>query len=309
MSRAVAAVLVWLLAAALPVTAQVPASAVVGDSIHVGDQVPVLVQITVGPDDRVIFPDTLPLGSADLENAARVRQLADTLADGRIQVTGVYTVTPWRPGDLAVPDLPILVSGSGGDIHTVTATLPVVQVLSVLPADPALLEPMPAKGVIGPSFPWWPFALLGLVILALGALAWWWLRRRRPATVARAPAVHPRDRALAALDEARSAGLIDRGEWKEFYTRVAYALRGYLEAVEPGWSEDLTTSELLTIVRATAGPDHSAALATLLRPADQVKFARREPDADTAMAEWAAARRWVEHFDVRRQPSPVEEAA
>lgn len=310
MTRALALGVAWLSAASLPAMAQVPASAVVGDSIRVGDRVPVVVQLTVRPDDRVQFPDTIPLRSDDIENVARVRLLTDTLDDGRIQATGVYTVTPWRPGELAVPDLPILVSADGGEVATVTAVLPVLEVLSVLPADPATLEPRPAKGVIGPSFVWWLFALLGLVILALGALAWWWLRRRQPApTLAAVPVAHPREQALAALEAARSAGLVERGEWKEFYTRVAHALRDYLEAVEPGWSEDLTTSELLVMVRATAGPEQGAALAALLRPADQVKFARRVPDAETAIAEWEAARTWVQRFERPRPGAPVEVAA
>jgi hypothetical protein len=299
------------LAAVAPLLAQTPRVAIPGDSIRVGDVVPVALRVTVAPGERVILPPLLPLDGPDLENAARVQERVDTLEDGSLQVTGVYSVTPWRPGTAPLPELSIQVLSAEGVVRSVAAGLPALEVLSILPADPDLLEPMPAKGVLGPSFAWWPFVLLLLALLALAALAYWWHRRRRPAAVL-APAVprrHPREIALAALHEARQAGLIERSEWKEFYTRVAHAVRVYLEAVEPAWGEDLTTTELLARVRERAGPEHAVALARLLRPADQVKFARHQPDAASAIEEWEAARQWIEDFQWPPRAEPVEVAA
>lgn len=297
-------------AAALPLQAQTERGVVLADSIRVGDVVPVALRIVVEPGERVILPDTIALGGTELENAARVRERADTLEDGRVRVTALYAVTPWRPGTAELPELPVQVVSAHGEVRDVPLSLPDFQVQSVLPADADVLDPMPPKGVLGPSFPWWSFALLLLALLALGALAWWWVRRDRPAAAAPlAPAIPPRARALAALDQARHAGFIDRGEWKEFYTLVAHALREYADALEPAWSDDLTTSELLARVRAEAGAGEAAALARLLRPADQVKFARRVPGADDAVAEWEDARRWVERFHWPPPPATGEAAA
>lgn len=307
------ALLVAPLAAPWPAAAQAAGSArvaVPADSIHVGDRVTVAVRVVVEAGERVILPDTLPLASDDVENAARVRERVETLEDGRVQVTGVYTVTPWRPGRTELPALDLQIEAATGELRAVTAGLPDLEVLSILPADAEALQPMPPKGVVGPSFAWWPFALLALVLLGLAFLLWRRVKRS-PAAVERAsaPAVPPRQRALAALDQAREAGLIESGEWKDFYSRVSQALREYLEAVESAWGEDLTTTEVLARVRADAGHPESAALASLLGPADQVKFARRVPDAATAHAEWEAARQWVERFDGPPRPEPVEVAA
>jgi hypothetical protein len=315
-ARGAAALLAGALASGLggglapqPLGAQASQAVVLADTIRVGDVVPVAVRVTVGPGDRVILPPMLDL-AGDLENAARVRERVDTLDNGGIQVTGVYAVTPWRPGLAPLPDLAIPVLDPAGEVRTVTASLPPLEVLSVLPVDAQLLEPMPARGVLGPSWAWWPFVLLAIGILLLAAALWWWLRRDRPAAVAaERPAVSPRDAALAALHHARAAGLIERAEWKEFYTRVSLALREYLQAIEPAWSDDLTTTELLARVRTDAGHDVAVDLAALLRPADQVKFARYVPDADRAIAEWEAACRWVERFSPPHQLAPVEVAA
>lgn len=287
-----------------------PRGAVLADTVRIGDVVPIAVRVTAGPGERILLPDTLPLGGTDVENAARVRERADTLEGGGVQVAGLYSITPWRPGTVELPELMVRIAGADGTVRAEAVPLPSFEVGSVLPADAAVLEPMPAKGVIGPSFAWWPFALLLLALLALGLLAWRWIRRDRPAVAGPAvPAVPPRVRALAALDRAHAAGLIERGEWKEFYTRVSHALREYLEAVQPAWGEDLTTSELLARIRVDMGPDEAAALARLLRPADQVKFARRVPVADEARSEWEDARRWVERFDGPPRAAVVEAAA
>lgn len=279
-------------------SAQDVRTAVIGDTIRVGDVVPVAVRVTVGRGERVAWPDTLPLTGETAENAARVRERRDTLPDGRVALTGVYRVTPWRTGEVTLPEVTLDVVSGREIAQTLTVSLPRLDVLSVLPADTAGVEPKPAKGVIGRSWSWWPILLALLALLALIAALMWWRHRRRAAGegVQLAPPVPPRERVLARLQEAREAGLIEQGAMKDFYTRVSDALRDYLADIGPGWGEDLTTTELLARFRAQVGADHARQLEGLLRPADQVKFARRRPDASTATDEWQAVRDWVLAF-------------
>lgn len=316
MSRTLAApVLLCLLVAthvlATHAAAQEPRTAVGGDTIRVGDVVPVAVRVTLEPGERVAWPDTLPLQGEDVENARRVREQVDTLQGGRLQVTGIYAVTPWRTGELPLPELPLQLLGDDG-ARTVTASLPALDVVSVLPEDTAGVEPRPAKGVIGPNWSLWPFLLALLAILALLAALIWWRRRRRqraPATPDQ-PLITPREQALARLQAARDEGLVEQGAMKEFYTRISDAIRDYVAALESAWGEDLTTTELLARFRAQVGPAPARSLGDVLRPADQVKFARRQPDAGTAVAEWEAARGWVLDFQwPPRRDDQREEAA
>lgn len=298
-----------VLASFLPASAQEVRSAVVGDTILVGDVVPVALRTTLEPGQRIAWPDTLPLGGpdAELENAARVRTRVDTLADGRLESTAVYAITPWRPGEVALPDVEIPVVSGDEVARSLTARLPTFEVASVLPADTAGIEPRPTKSVIGRNWALWPILLAILALLLLVAAGIWWLRRRRAgADAPAAPALPPRTAALAALDQAREAGLVERGEMKEFYTRVSVAVREYLGAVEPAWGEDRTTTELLAAVRAAAGPSTAAGLAPILRSADQVKFARRETDADLAYREWESARSWIVAFRWGEEDEPPD---
>ncbi|MFO7892405.1 MAG: hypothetical protein R6U63_01615 [Longimicrobiales bacterium] len=102
---------------------------------------------------------------------------------------------------------------------------------------------------------------------------------------------------------------MERSEWKAFYTRVSEAVRAYAAALEGSWGEDLTTTELLGRFRARVGAAEAATLADVLRSADQVKFARREPDRATALVEWEAARSWVRSFDGPPPREPLTEEA
>ena len=300
------------LGGATPVGAQ-EATAVPGvDTARVGDVVPVWIRVTAEPGERVAWPDTLPLAGSGLENAARVTERVDTLGDGRLERTGVYSVTPWRTGALELPEASIPVAADDGTARRVRVAGRTLTVASVLPADTAGLEPRPAKAVVGPSWAWGTILLIALLAAAaIGALLWWWRRRRvdDAAQVHQAPLVPPRERALATLQAAREAGLVERGEMKEFYTRLSDAVRDYVAALERTWGEDLTTTELLGRFRAQVGPSEAASLRAVLAPADQVKFARREPDPETAMAEWDAARSWVLGFDWPPRRAVTGEAA
>ncbi len=309
--RREAALAAWLLGlSASALTAQGARTAVVPDSAEVGDVVTVAIRLVLPPGQRAIWPDTLSLPEeSDVENAARVRERVDTLDDGRLQVTALYAVTPWRTGEQPLGEARFQVIGGAETPETRTAELPTLRVVSVLPADTAGIEPRPAKGVIGRSWSWWPIILTALAVLLLAALLGWWIRRRRQRRPepALAPAPTARERALAALDAARSDGLLERGEVKAFYIRVAVAVRHFLAAMEPAWGEELTTTELMARIRAMADPEEARGLEGILRAADQVKFARRRPEPATAHQEWAEARAWVVAF--RREPEPVREEA
>lgn len=281
------------------------------DTALVGDVVPVVVRVPLAEGERVLWPDTLPLEGATLENAARVRAWADTLDDGSLAGTAAFAVTPWRTGELALPEVRLQVVGGEESPREVQLELPPLTVASVLPPDTAGVQPRPPRDVLGANWAWARIiALLLLAAAVLAGLLVWW-RRRKPKEQALAtpePRVPPRERALALLREARDAGLLERGEMKEFYTRISLAVRGYAAALEPAWGEDLTTTELLGRFRTQVGIQPASDLRRVLAPADQVKFARRVPDPGTAAAEWEAARSWVAGFDWP-PPIPVTEEA
>jgi len=142
--------------------------------------------------------------------------------------------------------------------------------------------------------PWltigWIAGIVAL-ILALAAI----LARPRTSAASLEPIVPPDVRALTALAELESSSLIDDGAWDAFYTRLSWIVRTY---IEDRWSiaaPEYTTDEFLA-----RAPDHPSfpaesveQLATMLRRADMVKFARHEAAADECRAAVAEARIFI----------------
>lgn len=292
--KSVAIVSCLLVSLLLPgaAAAQRAAAVVRPDTVRVGDVFEVAVAVEVPAGHRVVLPDTLEV-AGDVENAGRRRMATAPLPDGGERVTARYPLAAWRPDEGIEIPVTVLIEGpDGGEERVIMARLPVVR--SVLPPDTAGTEPRPPKDVLGPDRTILPLVLAALGFLAVAIALWWWWRRRRgaEATVA-LPSATPRERALALLEEARDLGLVERGAYKEFYTLVSGALRGYLAAVDPRWGEEWTTTELCERARDAMAPEALVGLAGILEAADLVKFAKRRPAPAEAYAEWEAAHAWL----------------
>lgn len=271
-------------------------TAVVPQTITVGDVFQVVIQVAPVHAGAIVFPDSLDLPE-DLEAAGRVRLRQDTTVAGP-RWSAVYPVTAWRPGSHSLPDARVRLAGGQRPLSA-EAVFPAVDVRSVLPADTAGIQPKPASDVIGANRIWWPWLLLAAAV-ALSLLALWLWQRRRRVVIAPElprPTISPRTTALQALDRARESGALEAGDHKRFYSDVSAALRAYLAAVEPEAGTDLTTTELGAALRRLGQEQRTAELQRVLRAADLVKFARREPADTEAMEEWQRARSWVEQYE------------
>jgi hypothetical protein len=286
-----------LLYGALPAGAQQPQAAVVPDAITVGDVFHAAIRVDLPAGTSLLAPDSLAL-PADVEPAGR-REVRMDSVNGVPRATVIFPLTAWRPGSYDMPPLAVRVVRDGAET-VMSVQLPSFTVRSVLPGDTTGVEPRPAKDVFGASRLWWPILLGLLLAAAVAAALWYWWRRRtvtepvaEPVPV---PAVVPREAALAQLDALWREGLIERGELREYYIRLTETLRRYTASLDPSWSADLTTAELSARMR-SAGYTEGLELVRLLGTADLVKFARARTTPDAAGADFAAARRWVEHTE------------
>jgi hypothetical protein len=291
-----------LLPIALPhaARAQSVRTATLPDTITVGDVARAAVRVTVPRNAVVTFPDSLVL-PAELENAGDRTITIDTSATG-LEITAEYAVAGWRPGAHALPVVPFTIDGV-----TYAATFDSMRIQSVLPADTTGIKPKPLKAVLGGTRVWWPILALLLALLVVAAIAYviWRRRANRIVELPAAPRRPARDLALDRLQRARDAGLVERGDMKQFYSEMSDALREYVAAVDASLTTDLTTTELTLATRRRGATAAAVDLVTLLRSADMVKFARRVPDPAEAYDVWARARAWVS--DVTWPPVPREQ--
>ncbi|HSU12471.1 hypothetical protein [Longimicrobium sp.] len=209
----------------------------------------------------------------------------------------VAPMVAWVPGLPDTAGATLRLTAPDGRVATIPVALRLPEVRSVLPVDTTKWRVRPPHDVWGASRDWRLLALLAALALLLIALIAWLVaklvRRRR---ARRIPAT-ARERALALLERARTSGFIEAGNWNAFYSLVSEALRGLAASLDPRWSTDLTTAELMGEMRsARADEIHLATLGELLRVADLAKFARRGREPDDARRDLDHARDWVKTF-------------
>ncbi|HET7460854.1 MAG TPA: hypothetical protein VFJ82_06390, partial [Longimicrobium sp.] len=268
------------------------------DTVTVGDRFASGMAVSVPAGTRVALV-------VERDTADRWRVLGSVRAtprdSARTRWLVVANLVAWQPG---LPDtLPAVLrlTARDGKVTDVPVAMAFPFVRAVLPDDSAKWRVRPPHDVWGPSVdPARTALLVALLLLALllvGVLAWLVVRalRRRRARMIPATA---RARALALLERARTSGFIEAGNWKAFYTLVAEALRGYLAAVEPRLSEDLTSSEVIDAVRGRVPDGRLEELQHLLRISDLAKFARYGRAPGDARHDLGLAREWIETHEV-----------
>ena len=224
---------------------------------------------------------------------------------GGLQITAGYPVILWRPGEVALPVVPMVIRSATSE-RTMQVALPTVNVVSVLPPDTTGIEAKPPKDVWGANRVWWPYIVAAvLLLLAIAALIWWY-RKRRAARVVEPvlPVIDPRERALEEIQRIRQARYVEQNNFKQHYVALSETLRVYAMSAESDWSTDLTTEELAP--RLKRRPD-AAPLLKLLRSSDNVKFARYQPQPAEATADLDAAEQWIRSFNA--PVAPTAEAA
>jgi len=142
---------------------------------------------------------------------------------------------------------------------------------------------------------WTLAAIIGggvLVALALGALIIW--RRTRPA--APAPPVPADVWARAEFERLVADRLAEKQQFEAFYVRLSGIVREYIERRFGLMAPERTTDEFLAEARRSDAlrDEHKTLLATFLRAADMVKFARHLPSVSECEEALASARGFVE---------------
>jgi hypothetical protein len=287
------------------------ATGVEPDTVTVGQPYRAVARITVPARSRVEV-SLVPADSEAVEVSAPVS--VDTTAAAQGTWGATVGLVAWKTGAGTPVSAILRVTSAAGATREVSFPFAAPFVRSVLPKDTTGLKPKGPKDVLDAKFATEHVRRLlgigGIVIALLALLAYALLKllgklRRRRAE----EQMDPRQRALAALDRAAAAGLLERGDLRAFYVEVSDAVRGLAAALSPRWGGDLTTSELSDRMRADDVPeaDRRSVLGILDR-ADLAKFARLDPPADVARGDLAAAREWVSRIQAPQDggDEPVE---
>jgi hypothetical protein len=243
------------------------------DTVHVGDPFIVSVRVRAPHGATIEFP--IAPDSNDVVEPLDPVQISTTADSAAVDQTARYRLAAWRPGRFQVEFPDVLVRQQIGD-RRVNVSNVVINVASVLPVDRDDIAPRPVRPVFTFGLPWWVWALLALLVIAIISLiVWLWRRRRMKPAVGEDPfATAERE-----FNRIEAIGLLDAGERARHVSLMTEVLRDYLTAVVVGASNAQTSSELTSAMR-RAGVGTSARVGSLLSEVDLVKFARRPVSAD-----------------------------
>ncbi|MYH10695.1 MAG: hypothetical protein F4143_11445 [Gemmatimonadales bacterium] len=274
--------------------------------IHVGDPLALRLSVEHPADLAVRWPDSLSLGP--FEALALEVGPSEASADGA-RTAAVLHVTAFELGELEIPSFTLELT-DGGDGTATVSTDPVVIGVTTVGLD----ESGDIRDVKGPraiARNWlllWPWFLLALT---LGALGYWWGRRRRR-TPGRAvsgppvPARPPHEVAIEALDRLEASPLLERGEIKLYNVEVSRIIRAYVEGRYRIWALEMVTPDVISSLgHAGVDPGIRTAFERFLDACDLVKFAKSRPAGAACRSTLADARALVER--TKFVPPPVAE--
>jgi len=239
----------------------------------------------------------------------RVKQRIESLTGpgSSASQTFSFVITAYTVGDLEIPAMPVAVVDASGRAHALHAESARVRVAAVTnPDDLTIRDIKPPRSLPVNYRPALPWLLLPAGLVALAAVAWWRLRRRKLAESAPV-LLRPEDEvALEELTALAAGGLLEAGDYERFYTRLSFILRRYLALRYSIYALEYTTTEIVSRL-GQAWLDHADfdRIRNLLEEADRIKFARQTPTLEERSTALDRVREIIEH--TRRHPAPEPE--
>lgn len=222
-------------------------------------------------------------------------------ADGSMKITDRYLITSFDSGSYAIPPFYAEVA-SGDSLLKYFSDYSFLDVIrpDVAPQDTTdviydIIPPRGAPVTFREVLPWVVIALIAAVIV-------WLLARFLPRNPLRrfvrppAPPEPAHIVALRDLQVLRDAELWQKGEIKEYYSRLSDILRRYIDGRYGISSPELTTDETVRMLQkaAVTTPGQMALVKELLSVSDMVKFAKYLPDSAVHVTFMENAVRFVE---------------
>lgn len=156
---------------------------------------------------------------------------------------------------------------------------------------------------------YWGYILLGLLIVAGGVCAYLIMSKKVNVTILPQKKRLPPDQiAFNRLNALKEAQLWEKGQEKEYYTRLIDILRDYLQERFGINAMEMTSSQILKALRANEETrlSHSR-MERVVEIADFVKFAKVRPLPDDNVRAFSDAMQFVE--ETRPAPETTEESA
>ena len=234
-------------------------------------------------------------------------------AGNRIQRRAWYKLRGDLVGSYILPSLSLSYEYNGENKTLSTSEL-FVEIESVLPSDGSAtdirgLKPL-KKVKLQPQWPLYVALACGLFFLFLTGL-WLWRRYKRPKQAP--PPPPPHEIAFAALAQLRETNFEDPKAVRHYFFSLSSVLRTYIEGRFALNATDLTTEELIPLLRKNPEiiKESQLALESFLNTTDNVKFADHKASLAEIETAYETTLSFVETTvpQLEEEPDSMESAA
>ncbi len=257
-------------------------------TIMIGEQTMFIITVDQPEDMYVVFPRLQDTLAQRIEILSTVPADTITAGEGRLRITKSFRVTSFYAGEHFAGALPFafLVDDDEKVLSTRRTRLEVLA--PEVDIDAGIYDIKAPFGIplgVAEVLPW----LFALIVLAFAV--WWllrYMRKRKDAPAGEGdpgpaePAELAHVTALRELKDLKKEALWQKGEVKEYYTRLTGITRIYIERKFGIPAMERTSEEIMNDLRRADAVDGevTGALDGMLALADLVKFARAAPAGD-----------------------------
>jgi hypothetical protein len=295
------------------------ATSISTDSVLVGERFHATISVDVDAGYVVGFPDLTdaPFTSGDVEfiRVVEIASAPDVSTPHTDHAT--FEIATFAIDSALVGGLPVRIVSPYGDTLVAAAPYVVVGVYSIVPGDTQGLQGLAPLATFPALI--WPWVLGGLVLIAAGAAAYHFWKRRRDQRVGvrddKPSVVDPYDNAVNRLRQLAEQEPSTDEEIRQYYIELSDTLRSYLEYTIHVPALERTSSELMQALKRLAGvsidllgEETIGLIGRSLNVSDLAKFASYRPpnSENTEMLE--LTRRSIDSIEKARRRRLVAES-
>jgi len=227
---------------------------------------------------KVVFPNAKNFGALEVIQSYPI----DTIKkNDRYELIKKYGLTQFDSGKYTIPSIKILINNKPFLSDSLLVEVTNVQVDTLKQKMYDIKDIAPADNSFGD---WWKYLLCLLLLGGLGALVYWYIKKRKGEKEIAEIFKTPIEKATSLLNKLEKKELWQHGEVKEYYSELTDIVRNYIEEAIEIPAMESTTSELIEGLKIASlkkkmklSKETIENLFTVLKQADLVKFAKSKP--------------------------------
>jgi hypothetical protein len=244
----------------------------------IGAEFKLTLKTNVDTLSKVVFPNAKSFGALEVIQSYPI----DTIRkNDRYELVKKYGLTQFDSGKYTIPSIKILINNKAFLSDSLKVEVANVQVDTLKQKMYDIKDIVPANNGIGD---WWKYLLALLLIVGIGALIYWYIKKRQKEKIEEEIYKTPIEKATSLLNNLEKKELWQHGEVKAYYSELTDIVRNYIEEAIDIPAMESTTSELIEGLKTASqkkkmklSKETIDSLFVVLKQADLVKFAKSKP--------------------------------